>query len=176
MIPSNVPARPAYFHRLAEAIRVLEKLPSTWIDRQTLQETLGVSKTVAWRLLRRCGASPGPGNTLICDRLELIAKLEKLHTGKVCGRELQRRERLEDRLTQLVVAARAQQIRIVAAGRAVELLSTRFEKLPHGVEFSPVRLTIDFLGTQDFLEKVGAIIFALQNDFDAISQFIGSDN
>ena len=76
-----MPARPAYFHRLADAIAVLEKLPSAWIDRQTLQEILGVSKTVAWRILRQCGASQGPGNTLICARQELVAALDQLASG-----------------------------------------------------------------------------------------------
>jgi|HubBroStandDraft_4_1064222.scaffolds.fasta_scaffold88223_1 hypothetical protein len=167
-----MPARPAYFHRLADAIRVLEQLPSPWIDRHTLQEVLGVSKTVAWRILRRCGASQGPGNTLVCPRQELAAALENLRTGRECVRELGRRQRLEDRLTRLVTAARSQQIRVAPDNRTLALVSTRFTKLPGGVEFSPARLTIDFFGTEDFLEKFGAVVFALQNDFEAISRFI----
>jgi hypothetical protein len=167
-----MPARPAYFHRLGDALGVLEKLSFAWIDRQTLQEVLGVSKTVAWRLLRQCGASQGPGNTLVCPRQELMLALENLRGGQECDRELRRRQRLEDRLTQLVAAARAQHVRVVPDSRALELVSTRFGKLPAGVTLSPARLTIDFVGTEDFLEKFGAVVFALQNDFDAISEFI----
>jgi hypothetical protein len=170
-----MPSRPAYFHRLADAIEVLGKLPSPWIDRQTLQEILGVSKTVAWRILRQCGASQGPGNTLICERQELVATLESLRTGQPCGRELRRRQRLEDRLTQLLTAARSQHIRVVPDSRALELVSTRFARLPPGIELSPARLTIEFYGTEDFLEKFGAVVFALQNDFEAISRFIETD-
>jgi hypothetical protein len=170
-----MPARPAYFHRLADAIAVLEKLPSAWIDRQTLQQILGVSKTVAWRILRRCGVSERPGNTLICERRQLLAALESLRTGQECAGELQRRQRLEERLTQLVTAARSQHIRVVPNSRALELLSTRFAQLPPGVELSPARLTIEFYGTEDFLEKFGAVVFALQNDFEAISQFIETE-
>ena len=70
------------------------------LDRpQTLQEILGVSKTVAWRILRQCGASQGPGNMLICERLKLVAALESLRADQPCGRELRRRQRPEDRLT-----------------------------------------------------------------------------
>jgi len=167
-----MPARPAYFHRLGDAIAVLEQLPSPWIDRQTLQETLGVSKTVAWRILRRCGASQGPGNALVCPRQDLVLALESLRSDQACGRELHRRQRLEDRLTQLVAAARSQHIRVVPDSRALDLVSTRFTKLPAGVALSPARLTIDFFGTEDFLEKFGAMVFALQNDFAAISEFI----
>src|ERR1017187_9719886 len=36
-----MPARPAYFHRITEALEVLRKLESDWIDRRTLEETLG---------------------------------------------------------------------------------------------------------------------------------------
>ena len=170
-----MPARPDYFHRLADAIAVLEKLPSAWIDRQTLQEILGVSKTVAWRILRQCGASQGPGNTLICARQELVAALANLHASQSCGRELRRRQRLEDRLTQLLTAARSQHIRVVPDSRALELVSTRFARLPPGIELSPARLTIEFFGTEDFLEKFGAVVFALQNDFEAISRFIETE-
>jgi hypothetical protein len=101
--------------------------------------------------------------------------LENLRTGPECGRELRRRQRLEDRLTQLVAAARAQHVRVVSESRALELVSTRFGKLPAGVTLSPARLTIEFFGTEDFLEKFGAVVFALQNDFDAISEFIEGD-
>jgi hypothetical protein len=167
-----MPARPAYFHRLADAITVLERLSCAWIDRQTLQDILGVSKTVAWRVLRQCGASQGPGNTLICERQQLVAALESLRTGEPCGRELRRRQRLEDRLTQLLTAARSQHIRVVPDSRALELVSTRFAHLPPGVELSPARLSIDFFGTEDFLEKLGAVVFALQNDFETISDLI----
>jgi hypothetical protein len=125
-----MPARPAYFHRLADAITVLERLSCAWIDRQTLQDILGVSKTVAWRVLRQCGASQGPGNTLICERQQLVAALESLRTGEPCGRELRRRQRLEDRLTQLLTAARSQHIRVVPDSRALELVSTRFARCP----------------------------------------------
>jgi len=33
-------------------------------------------------------------------------------------------------------------------------------------------LTIDFQGTDDFLAKIGALVFALQNDYEAVSDFI----
>jgi len=171
-----MPARPAYFHRLALAITVLEKLQSNWVDRKTVEEILGVSKTVAWRILQQCGASPGPGNTLVCERLQLLVALESLRTGKQCARELCRRERLEERLAQLVTSARSRNVRVVPDSRAIELASTRFGRLPAGVELSPGRLTVEFNGIEQFLEKLGAVVFALQNDFEAFSRSIESKN
>ena len=108
-------------------------------------------------------------------RQVLVAALESLRTGQPCGRELRRRQRLEDRLTQLLTAARSQHIRVVPDSRALELVSTRFARLPPGIELSPARLTIEFYGTEDFLEKFGAVMFALQNDFEAISRLIETE-
>jgi hypothetical protein len=61
---------------------------------------------------------------------------------------------------------------VVPDSRALELVSTRFGTLPDGVALSPARLTLEFFGMEDFLEKFGAMVFALQNDFGAISEFI----
>jgi len=167
-----VPARPAYFHRISEALETFRSIELDWIDRRTLQDVLGVSKTVAWRILRLCGATDGPGNTIVCRREELISALERLSLSEPCDRELRRRFRLEQNLAQLLRTARATHIQVAPPSHTVELVSTRFGKLPTGVELSPSRLTIDFLGTKDFLEKVGAIVFALQNDYEAVSEFI----
>ena len=65
------------------------------------------------------------------------------------------RQRLEDRLTQLVTAARSQRIRVVPDSRALELVSTRFAQLPPGVELSPARLTIEFLAPRIFWRSSG---------------------
>jgi len=167
-----VPTRPAYFHRLTEAVAAFRRLSSEWIDRRTVQETLGVSKTVAWRILRRCGATDGPGNTLVCHRETLIAALERLQEDAGYRQELHRRERLESRLGQLLAAARSQHVQLAPAGAAVEMLSSRFSKLPAGVELKPRELTVQFDDSADFLRKIGAVVFALQNDYEAIQSFI----
>jgi hypothetical protein len=168
-----VPARPAYFHRLAEALDVFSRLETEWIDRKTLQETLGVSKTVAWRVLRRCGATDGPGNTLLCRRAFLLQRLRSLQTTGAYEQEIRRRDRLEQNLTSLLEAARARQIPVAPATRSLELLSSRFGNLPAaGIELTPARLTIDFQGAEDFLAKIGALIFALKNDYERVKGFI----
>ncbi len=168
-----MPATPAYFHRITEAIEVFQELSAEWVDRRTLEETLGVSKTVAWRIMRRCEATPGPGNTLVCGRADLVRQLQSLRETGEYSREMARRTRVEERLDALVAAARARHVGVAQEKRALALVSTRFQKLPAGVELTPGRLTIDFASTPDFLEKIGAIVFALQNDFDAVSRFIG---
>jgi len=169
-----MPARPAYFHRLTEACDVFAQLNTDWIDRKTLQETLGVSKTVAWRILRSCGASAGPGNALVCRRDSLLQALRTLQSTGACEFELRRRGRLESNLAQLAGAARSRHVQVAPPARSRVLLHTRFHQLPPGVELTPTRLSIDFAGTEDFLEKFAAVVFALQNDYEAMREFIDS--
>jgi hypothetical protein len=167
-----MPAQPAYFHRLTDALDVFRRISVEWIDRRTLQETLGVSKTVAWRILRQCGGIGGPGNTLVCRRPELIEALERLQQTGHYTREIRRRERVESQLAELLTAARSRHIQITTEHRAGDLVSTRFGKLPPGIDLTPERLTIEFAGVEEFLRKVGAVVFALQNDYELICSFI----
>lgn len=169
-----MPAQPSYFHRLGEAIEVFRSLPNEWIDRRLVEETFGVSKTVAWRILRQCGVDRGPGNTLACRREVLIEALERLRQTGRCDQEIRRRERLDSRLTQLLASARSQHIPLTSTGESTELYSTRFRKLPPGIELTPTELRVEFSGVEDFLRKVGAIVFALQNDYEEIADFIES--
>jgi hypothetical protein len=168
-----MPSQPAYFHRLAEAIETLEQLSgSDWIDRRTLGQILGVSKTVAWRILKRCGATAGPGNTLICRRLELIAALRQLEETGACQQEIHRRERVESHLAEMLKVVRSRRITLAPAAQRSEIVNARFAKLPNGVNLSPSRLVIEFMSPEDFLHKIGSVVFTLQNDFDAVQEFL----
>jgi hypothetical protein len=143
-----------------------------WIDRRTLEEILAVSKWTAWRLLKACGAGEGPGGALSIARADLIARLEALREdGRLAG-EISRRTRLENHLDGMIRFARGKHKEIAHNEQARELISTRFASLPPGVEFTPSSLHIDFVGTEDFLAKFGAIVYALHNDYERISEFI----
>ena len=56
-----MPAKPSYAHRLKAAIETLQDSSASLLGRHDLEELLGVSKTVAWRILRHCQAQKGPG-------------------------------------------------------------------------------------------------------------------
>ena len=147
-------------------------MDSEWIDRRALQGSLNISKTVAWRIMRRCGAVEGPGGALVCRRVDLIAAFNTvLQTGEF-RQELRRRARVEEYLASAAQIGRAKQRKVVPDSRALDLLSSRFSKLPAGIELGAHKLSIEFFGTEDFLEKVGSLVFALQNDYEAISAFI----
>jgi hypothetical protein len=167
-----MPAKPAYFHRIGDAVEALKQLPSPWVDRRTLEEVLGVSKTVAWRIMRRCGAEDGPGNALVCGRERLAAALAEIEASGECEREIRRRDRVEEYLARLAEAGRSRRIQVASGERALGMLDSRFRSLPAGVELAPRRLTVDFASPAEFLEKIGAVLFATQNDFEAIRDFI----
>jgi hypothetical protein len=167
-----MPAIPSYFHRLGDACEVLGRLDCDWIDRSTLEEVMGVSKTVAWRILRRCGAVDGPGNTLICRRDELVAALRRVQETGQFERENRRRERLSGYLERLAEVGRTRRTKVATEEKAMDLINTRFERLPAGITLTPTRLSIDFSSPEEFLQRVGSVIFALQNDYEAVRAFI----
>lgn len=153
-------------------MEALERLPSDWVDRRGVEEALGVSKTVAWRIMRHSGAVEGPGNTLICPKSELLASLARLQATGEFAREARRRERVSGYLEHLAQFGRSRRTTIAVREKASELVSARFGKLPAGVELRPRKLTVEFATPEEFLERIGAVIFALQNDFEAVREFI----
>jgi hypothetical protein len=168
-----MPARPLYFHRLNEALLIFQALETDWIDRRTLEKALAVSKTVAWRILRQCGARDGPGNTIVCRREELIATLEQLQKTGHYQQEMRRRRRVEEYLFAIAQLAHLKRTGIAADQEAVRMLNSRLRNLPAGIELTRNRLGIDFDGPADFLAKLGALVFALQNDYDAVLACLG---
>jgi hypothetical protein len=168
-----MPRRPSYCAKLPAAIHELRSLPTDWIDRRQLEEALGVSKTVAWRLLRLCGVEPGPGGALAAPRDELIARLEQLSGGEgPIAMEIRRHDRVDELLRRIRPSVVANMTRVADGDRALRLVNTRFQRLPSNVALSQHSLHIEFSGTADFLEALGAVIYALNNDFEAIEGFI----
>jgi len=168
-----MPARPSYAGRIAEMIRDLEARRESWIDRRQLEEGLGVSKTVAWRLLRRLGAEEGPGNVLILARTDAIRGLRSLQEdGGTIDREIRRRSRVEQYLNQMRGFVAAQRTTVASQERAMDLVNTRFGSLPPNVSLTPRSLRVDFDSAAAFLKAFGAVVFALNNDYEAIREFI----
>ncbi len=167
-----MPARPSYSHRLADAIEQFRKLPGEWIDRRTVEEILGVSKTVAWRILRRCGAAEGPGNTLVCGREQLVQALANWQSSPAFEQETRRRDRLADYLERMAEIRLTRRTKVAEREEALDLVNARFDRLPAGVSLTRQRLLVEFESPEEFLQRIGAVIYALQNDYDAIRAFI----
>lgn len=171
-----MPAKPSYALRLRPAIEELQKSSAPWIGRLDLENALGVSKTVAWRILRHCQAQKGPGGALLFERLALIERLKELAAeGGTIAREVARHQRVEDLLLAMRGYLRSRETKVVRDEQAPALRSSRFQNLPANITFTPQSLQVEFFGTEDFLAAIGALVYALENDFEAISEFIEAD-
>ena len=168
-----MPAKPSYSGRLKDAAASLRRIDSAWIDRRQLEELLGVSKTVAWRVLKKCGLQPGPGGALVCPREQLIVWLEELEKdGDVHEREIERLGRLETLLDGVRPAVMANMTNVARDAKALEILSASFAKLPPNVRLLKKSLHIEFTGPEEFLQAVGSLVYALHNDYESIQAFL----
>jgi hypothetical protein len=168
-----VPAKPSWAWRLPDVLSALRSCPEQWIDRRQVEELFGCSKTVAWRILRHAGVEPGVGRALLCRREDLIARLERIAAGGgVVEREIARRERLDQLLERIRPDVIANMTKVARDDQALELVNTRFSRLPANVELTPTSLHIEFQGTEEFLQAFGAVVYALNNDFEAVQQHI----
>lgn len=168
-----MPAQPLYIHRLNDALGYFERFRAPAVDRRAVEEAFAVSATTAWRIMRKVGAEPGPGNTQVCDRGRMVEAIVRWRDSKQVDREFARREKVEGRLQQLLQSAIVQHLEIAPPAEGVALVSSRFQGLPDGVTLGRDRLTIDFAGLQDFLRKFGAVLFAVQNDLEEVRTFVG---
>ncbi len=167
-----MPATPLYIHRLEVGLATLERCASEWVDRRTVEEALGVSKWTAWRILKRCGAEDGPGGSLVCRRVDLVRQLTALQKDGVFAPEIERRKRVERYLDEIARFSTQKRTEIARNDAANALLSSSVANLPPGVDLQPDCLRIEFSGSADFLRKVGAVVFALQNEYDQITAFL----
>jgi hypothetical protein len=168
-----MPAKPVYAHLIPELLQQLEGGDREWVDRRYLEEALGISKTVAWRLLRRLGAEEGPGNTLVLSRQDAVERVRRLQAeGGAIHHEVRRRSKLEQYLEGMRSYVAAQRTTVAADDRAIGLVNTRFGKLPANITLTPRKLQIEFQNTEEFLRAFGAVVFALNNDYEAIRDFI----
>jgi hypothetical protein len=104
----------------------------------------------------------------------LVAALRRVQETGQYERENHRRERLTGYLERLAEVGRSRRTTVATEERAMDLINTRFERLPAGITLTPKRLSIEFSSPEEFLQRVGSVIFALQNDYDAIRVFIES--
>jgi hypothetical protein len=155
------------------ALPALRNSTEEWIDRRGVEELFGCSKTVAWRILRHCGVEPGPAGALACRREELLQRLEAVACdGGPIEREMHRILRVEALLDHVRPEVIANLTRVAREDQGLALVNSRFGNLPANVTLTPTSLHIDFFGTEDFLQAIGAVVFALNNDYEAISGFI----
>jgi hypothetical protein len=165
-----MPDKPLWYSRLEAAIEQLEALPSPWVDRATLEFTLGVGRRRAQQILQPL-VRRTIGRNGLADRAEVIGSLRRLKTSDSVYFEQQRRERLHTILDQLHREAKQQPRVLVEAPTAI--VNQELESLPSGVHLSPGRIVLEGFSTpEEAKQKLLALIMAMANDPDGFDERI----
>lgn len=170
-----MPDTPQYFQQLISSIHEFEGLKQDWIDRDTIEQLAGVSRSTARRILARCGAAVerGPGGLRWVKKPAFMLMLQNLKESGEWYFEEARRERVDSNLTQLADAARARAVEIARDQDAVRILSSTLEDFPgEGIRFEAGRLVVEFSGPVDLLRKLFSFVSACKNDFLAACELI----
>jgi len=165
---------PEYFQRLIDVLPEFERMPAgQWIDRETFQQVLGVSKPTTCRIIKALGwTGRRMGGAWVCEPDIVVKGIRHLRdTGEILYEEA-RRERVESNLQQLADVARARGVEIARGAKALEILSTVPGRLPDGLEFQHCRLVVDFANPLDLLEKLFAFVSACKNEPEGMLDYI----
>ena len=168
----KVPDKPIWYGRLPEVIAELRNFPWPWVDRQTLQDLLGVGRRRAQQILQPCVARQ-IGASGVADRDELIAHLTRLAASEEGYYERRRRQKLAEVLNGLRHAALHQPAVFVEA--PVAIVNQKLENLPEGVSVSPGCIRIQFSAPHEALEKLLALAMAIGNDLNCFEQAARGD-
>jgi len=164
-----VPAKPVWYRNLPHVIEELHRLPHPWVDRATLEFLLGVGRRRAQQIMAPCIVDHVGANGL-ADREALIARLEQIAAGEEVFYEVQRRRKVASIIEELRHERVQRPQLIVEAPTSV--VNQDFENLPPGVRLEPGRITVEFDGPQQGLEKLLALAMAISNDFDRFERSV----
>jgi hypothetical protein len=164
----------SYLRRLPKAIEVLEVMqPLRMLGHEWVSDHLGVSKATAIRILNEAGAEL-TGNTLVIEARDLWAYLEKLQHNPQNEPELRRQTRTAKTLQDMARYMIHRQTMIAGKDNST-VAHTMFKNIlskASGISLTPSRLVINFEGSNDFLQKFAMVVYALQNDFDEMRQYL----
>lgn len=164
-----MPDKPTWYRAIPDALRALEALELPWVDRELVQSLLGVGRRRAQQLMKPL-ASRVIGRNVLVERERLREFLTAVAAGELATIDQRRRQRLARHLEQ---CARTPRVPVEAPAAIVH---QQFTSLPPGIELSPGRIAIHFATSQEALEKLLALAFAIGNDLDGFEALTGSQS
>jgi len=151
---------------IADIIDQLSALDTPVVDRAMCERLFGVKRRRAIILMQRFGGYQS-GNTILIDRLALVAHLQRMLNEPEIEEERQRKQRLSERLVELEKHRRAAAVRIPVGAAAARCTVA---DLPAGVRFEPGKLTVEYQGVEELLARLFELAKAAANDYDAFSE------
>jgi hypothetical protein len=168
----EMPDKPTWYARIDQAIRELEAIPWPWVDRQTLQQVLGVGRRRAQQILEPF-VRKQVGRNGLAGRDDLIAHLKRVATGETVHYERRRRHRLAAAIREMDMERLHQPHVLVAA--PTNVVNLRMLELPAGVSVGAGEITVRFSTPPEALEKLLALAMAIGNDLDSFEQLATAD-
>ncbi len=163
-----MPAQPTWFARLPAILADLRALDFPYLDRQAFERLFRVRDRRARALMTRFQGIQ-LGNAWVVERIRLIGALEKIQQGEEFQWERHRRQRVAEVYEQ---AKREHPARQVAIPVARESRERALSSLPRDIQLAPGELRIQFTGFEDLLTKLFELGQAVENDFEAVRQFL----
>jgi len=154
-----MPRKSEWYQHVPSALEELEHFPAPVVDRAALERLLRLGRREAIRLMHRFGGYQA-GRTFLIDRSDLVRQLEVVAAGDEFSREEQRRLRLTDHLSKVRRELAARRVRI-------ERLPDRAgDELPAGVRLEPGLLEIEFMDTEQLLQRLLGLARAISADYE----------
>ncbi len=164
-----MPAKPSWYSKIDDIIAAMQALPRPFVDRATVEFLLGVGRRRAQQIMAPCIMDRVGANGLAA-RDAFIIHLRRLAEGEEGHYEMRRRRKVAAVLGQLRKERLEKPQLLVEA--PVQVLTQEFENLPEGVRLEPGRITVEFDGPQQGLEKLLALAMAISNDFDRFERSV----
>jgi hypothetical protein len=157
----TMPDKPTWCGHLEEISRRLLQLPDAWVDRATLEDSLGVGRRRAQQILAPC-VSRRIGSNGLADRAAVIAHLQRLAAGEAAHYERRRRVLLAERLA-ILDRERIERPKVLVEAPG-SIMKRELDDLPEGVFVERGRITVRFETATEALEKLLALAMAIGND------------
>lgn len=167
-----MPAKPIWYRNLPHVLDELRNLPRPWVDRATVEFLLGVGRRRAQQIMAPCIIDRVGANGL-ADRDALIERLEQIAAGEEAFYESRRRRKVASVIDELRRERIERPQLIVEAPTTI--VNQELVNLPPGVRLEPGRITVEFEGPQQALEKLLALAMAISNDFDQFERSVTND-
>jgi hypothetical protein len=171
LLRTHVPDKPTWLGRLDEICHELQSLPSSTLDRQTLEKILGLRSRRVQQLMAPV-VTQTIGRNGIVDRDQLIRHLRSVASGDAAHYEHQRRAKLGSVLEQLRRSWLEQPRVLVEA--STEVVNQEIADLPNGVHLGPGRILLEFETKEQAFAQLLALVMAIGNDPDAFESRIQS--
>lgn len=166
-----MPAKPSWYQRLPFIIEQLRSHSRPYVDRATVEALLEVGRRRAQQIMAPC-LTDRIGASGLADRNRLIEHLERIAAGDECAYEVQRRQKVANKIAELR-KERLEKPRLLVEA-PTRVINQQVENLPLGVRLEPGRITVEFDNPQDGLEKLLALAVGISNDFEAFEQAVSS--